>query len=386
MNKNNNSSCYCRVVPIATIPGGGYARRLARSGILAAAALLATAVAAPAQRAVTVKANTIQSLDAKLQSFAQGLAPSERAAWDTVLRQAASAPADNGTGIAVKPTFYGGSGSGAGAIVSRDAAGGIIVQGGRTNASGSDTRPSAFNSATVGRGGIDPRGGGDPAAIGPKQEDPARGGGRGAVSIGPKQEDPARGGGTGAVSIGPKQEDPARGGGGRGAVSIGPKQEDPTRGGGTGAVSIGPKQEDPTRGGGRGAVSIGPKQEDPTRGGGRGATSSDPLASLGEKMERFAGSLSGGEQATFDWLLQRASKGRRGGGGTMPVGPGGKPAGPAASREAETQRGPGGLPAGAAQTAAGQRNPGPGGMPGRAPSLGQALGQGSASTDVVLKF
>jgi hypothetical protein len=313
--------------------------QLARRGILASVLLLATAVAASAQRAVTVKPSTIQSLDAKLQSFAQGLASSERAAWDAVLRQAAAAPAENATEVAVKPIFYGGSRSSTSPVLARDAAGGIIVQGGRTNAAGAETRPSTLNSAITGRGGIDPRDGGDPAAIGPKQEDPARGGGRGAVSIGPKQEDPARGGGRGAVSIGPKQEDPARGGG-------------------------------------RGAVSIGPKQEDPTRGGG-----GDPVMSLDEKVQRFAGTLSGGEQATFDWLLHRAAKqGQRGGG------PGGKPAGPAASREAEGQRGPGALPAGAAQTAAGQRNPGPGGLPARAPSLGQALGQGSASTDVVLKF
>ena len=53
-----------------------------------------------------VQASTVQWLDAKLQAFAQDLTPAERGAWTTVLRQAAGAPADNLTSVAVRPTFY----------------------------------------------------------------------------------------------------------------------------------------------------------------------------------------------------------------------------------------------------------------------------------------
>ncbi|HET7460235.1 MAG TPA: hypothetical protein VFJ82_03270, partial [Longimicrobium sp.] len=63
--------------------------RVTCTALLVPAALLSVAAAASAQREVTVQAATVQSLDARLRSFAQSLAPGARAAWEAVLRQAA---------------------------------------------------------------------------------------------------------------------------------------------------------------------------------------------------------------------------------------------------------------------------------------------------------
>ncbi|HET7232566.1 MAG TPA: hypothetical protein VFJ16_21330 [Longimicrobium sp.] len=221
--------------------------RVRYTALLVPAALLCVTGRATAQREVTVGASTLQSLDARLQTFARGLAPAERAAWDAVLRQAAAAPADNPAGVPVKGTFY----AGCGCITGTPGA--IIVQGGRAN-TGPATRgtPSPFiivqggapasRAAGVGGGPTRP---GDPAAIGPKPD--------------------------------------------------------------------------------------------------------DPLVALNAKVHAFAATLSGDEQATFDWLLQRAAT--------------------------QGQRGPGGMPP-APTRAMGMQGPrgAPGGLPASTPSLGQALG------------
>jgi uncharacterized membrane protein len=107
--------------------------RVRSAALLIPAVLLAIPAAAWGQREVTVQAATVRSLDAKLQAFARGLAPAERAAWGDVLRQAASAPADAASGVQVKPVFY--AGGTPATVLARDPAGGIIVQGGRTSVS-----------------------------------------------------------------------------------------------------------------------------------------------------------------------------------------------------------------------------------------------------------
>jgi hypothetical protein len=182
--------------------------RVRSTALLIPAVLLAIPAAARGQREVTVQAATVRSLDAKLQAFAQGLAPAERAAWGDVLRQAASAPADAASGVQVEPIFY--AGGTPATVLGRDPAGGIIVQGGRTSVSphiivqgGSPaTRTNAASPHIIVQGG-------SPAA---------------------------RAAGVGG-----------------------------------------------------------------------GPRSGDPVASLDAKVHAFAATLPGDEQATFDWLLQRAA-------------------------------------------------------------------------------
>jgi len=241
------------------------------TALLVPAALLSMAAAASAQTEVTVQAATVQSLDAKLQTFARGLAPAERAAWEAVLRQAAAAPADNPSAVPVRATFYTGCGCTTGAP---DA---IIVQGGRTAA-------SPF---IIVQGGTHPSPGGNPTA-----SPGARTGGASPAII-------VQGGAPAGRGVGP----------------------------GGGCLTMAPRG---------GNAALGPKPD-------------DPLVALNAKVHAFAATLSGDEQATFDWLLQRAAtQGQHG--------PGGIPAGPGHAMATPGQRGPGGIPTG------------------RAPSLGQALG------------
>jgi hypothetical protein len=130
----------------------------------------------------------LQSLQARLDSFAAALPAEEQALWDRVLLRAAGAPSAPGE-VRVTPVLEVGPGGGCDdaqgpddapnriAIIvqgGRTAPGGIIVQGGRTPSGGGVNRP--------GRTPV-----GTPAADRPRPN-PA---GDGVVAIGPKQDDPA---------------------------------------------------------------------------------------------------------------------------------------------------------------------------------------------------
>lgn len=248
--------------------------RVMCTAFLLPAALLSVAGAASAQREVTVRTATVRSLDARLRTFAQSLAPAERAAWETVLRQAAAAPADNPSGVPVRATFYAGCGC------TTVAPGAIIVQGGRTAA-------SPF---IIVQGGTHPSPGGNPTAS------------QGVQASGPSPAIIVQGGTQPSPGGNPAGTQPGRGvGPGGGCLGMAPR-----------AAGVGGGPAHPGN-----SAAIGPKPD-------------DPLVALNAKVHAFAATLSGDEQATFDWLLQRAAT--------------------------QGQRGPGGTPAG------------------RAPSLGQALG------------
>ncbi|HET6232255.1 MAG TPA: hypothetical protein VFE05_19430 [Longimicrobiaceae bacterium] len=154
--------------------------------IAAAVPLLALAAAQPGRaqgNQVTVTAPQVVALDARLRTFAAALPAGERGAWNDLLRRAAAAAPDNPSSIAVRGNMYSPH---------------IIVQGGLP--AGRAVRAGAA-------GGLRPD---DPAALGPKQDDPhaipAAGGG---VMLGPKQDDPrSMPRASDGLMIGPKQDDP----------------------------------------------------------------------------------------------------------------------------------------------------------------------------------
>lgn len=170
--------------------------RVSIAALLVPATLLATAPLA-AQREVTVRAATVQSLDAKLRAFQGGLSPAEQGILVGLLKQAAGAPSDPPGGVQVRPAFYApaggpgvtletaGSGGGTHIIVQGGSPRGIIVQGGRTAIGPKPDDPRAPNRAAS-HPQPRPQGGTAAIAIGPKQDDPAHG-----LAIGPKQDDPA---------------------------------------------------------------------------------------------------------------------------------------------------------------------------------------------------
>jgi hypothetical protein len=108
----------------------------------------------------------IQSLSDKLDAFDRGLSRDELGAMNLILRRAASAPADNPDGTEIRSSFFGSN------TYRGDVNRAIVVQGGRTeqiNAAGSPGgRPAITGNPLRAALGGDT----DPAAIGPKHEDP----------------------------------------------------------------------------------------------------------------------------------------------------------------------------------------------------------------------
>jgi hypothetical protein len=134
---------------------------------------------------LTIELSEVQSFEKKLEPFVKSLAPGERAAWNELLRRAASQPADGTQEIAVesvvarKPTKVNpgpARGNPGGAKATRDDAG----------------QDELVGEAVVrGLGGKGPRvNPTDTTAIGPKQDDPGAPTPGGARAIGPKQDDP----------------------------------------------------------------------------------------------------------------------------------------------------------------------------------------------------
>jgi hypothetical protein len=164
----------------------------------------------------------VQTLQARLDSFALALPAAERALWNDVLLRAAHAPTPaTSSDIRVSPVLKIGPGGGCevgpGGGCEVGPGGGcepgpddgpnrvaVILQGGRTaGASGGIIAPGGGTRTGLtvqgSRPGVRP---GDAPRPTPT--------GDGTVAIGPKQDDPApRPGRVGAVAIGPKQDDPA---------------------------------------------------------------------------------------------------------------------------------------------------------------------------------
>lgn len=130
---------------------------------------------------VVVWPRTIQSLQARLDSFAAALPAPERALWNDVLLRAALAPTPQAGEVRVTPVLEIGPGGGCEDAPGVDEAGNrvaIIVQGGRT----------AGASGIIVQGGRTPRTGIVVQGGRTPRPNPA---GDGTVAIGPKQDDPA---------------------------------------------------------------------------------------------------------------------------------------------------------------------------------------------------
>ncbi len=296
---------------------------------------------------VVIWARHLQTLQARLDSFAVALPAEERALWEGVLLRAAHAPTPAASEVRVTPVLEIGPGGGCedspgmNEAASRVA---IIVQGGRT-ADVSGIIVQGGRTATPATGII---------VQGGRTATPADGiivqGGRTAT---PADGIIAQGGRTPA---GQGADAPRRNPAGDGVVAIGPKQDDPGAPRPGGVEAIGPKQDDPAPGPGRvSAVTIGPKQDDPA----------PPPQSLGRRLADFSLQLSAEERGALDWLLTRAA--------SAPEGRPGTPGGLASTPDPEGRPGrPGTVPAGAMP---GGRPGTPGGLPpGVHVSLRQALG------------
>jgi hypothetical protein len=141
---------------------------------------------------IAVTPRHLQTLQARLDSFAVALPPAERALWNGVLVRAAHAPAQSAAEVRVTPVLEIGPGGGCEdapgmhSAVNRVAiiveggrtvdASGIIVQGGRTPREGIVVQGgSTPREGIVVQGGRTPpsQAGNGVAAIGPKQDDPA---------------------------------------------------------------------------------------------------------------------------------------------------------------------------------------------------------------------
>jgi hypothetical protein len=138
---------------------------------------------------VIIWPRTVQSLQARLDSFAVALPAEERALWNGVLLRATRAPTPPAGEVRVTPVLEIGPGggcedpSGVDEAASRVA---IIVQGGRTaGASG-----IVVQGGRTPRAGIVVQGGRTPARQGADAPRPNPAG-NGVVAIGPKQDDPA---------------------------------------------------------------------------------------------------------------------------------------------------------------------------------------------------
>ncbi|WP_420128604.1 hypothetical protein [Longimicrobium sp.] len=129
----------------------------------------------------------VQSLQARLDSFAVALPAAERALWNDVLLRAAHVPAPAAAEVRVTPVLQIGPGGGCEDTPGMDGAAGraaIIVQGGRAaGASG-----IIVQGGRTPRAGIVVQGGRTPAAQGANAPRPAP---NATVAIGPKQDDPA---------------------------------------------------------------------------------------------------------------------------------------------------------------------------------------------------
>jgi hypothetical protein len=227
---------------------------------------------------VVIWPHHVQTLQARLDSFAITLPAEERALWNGVLLRAAHAPTPASSDIRVSPVL--GIGPGGGCEV------------------------GPGGGCEVGPGGgceIGPGGGCEPGPDdGPNRVAVIIAGGRTAGASGGII---APGGGTRAGLAGQ---------GSRPGVRPGDApRPNPT---GDGTVAIGPKQDDPAPRPGRvGAVAIGPKQDDPA----------PPPQSLARRLTDFSLGLSAEERATLNWLLTRAAAAPEGRPGT----PGGLPPG-----------------------------------------------------------
>ncbi|HEX6372333.1 MAG TPA: hypothetical protein VF006_25665 [Longimicrobium sp.] len=221
---------------------------------------------------VVVWPRHVQTLQARLDSFATALPAAERALWNDVLLRAAHAP---------------------------------------TPATRSDIRVSPV--LEIGPGGgceVGPGGGCEVGPGGGCQPGPDDGPNRVAVIL---QGGRTAGAGGGII---------APGGGTRTGIAVqgtrpGVRPGDaprptPT---GDGTLEIGPKQDDPgaPRPGRVGAVAIGPKQDDPA----------PPPQSLARRIAALAAGSPAEEQAALNWLLTRAASAPEGRPGT----PGGLPPG-----------------------------------------------------------
>jgi hypothetical protein len=140
---------------------------------------------------IVVWPRTLQSLQARLDSFAAALPAEEAVLWDRALLRAATAPSAAGE-VRVTPVLQIGPGGGCDDAQGPDDAPSriaLIVQGGR--AGGPSNRIIVQGGLPAGQSGIVVQGGrtaaGTPAANAPRPN-PA---GNGAVAIGPKQDDPA---------------------------------------------------------------------------------------------------------------------------------------------------------------------------------------------------
>lgn len=131
----------------------------------------------------------IQTLQARLDSFAVALPPAERALWNDVLLRAAHAPTPAAAEVRVTPVLEIGPGGGCEDQPGMDDAANraaIVVQGGRTaGASG-----IVVQGGRTPRAGIVVQGGRTPGAQGAEAPRPNPTG-DGTVAIGPKQDDPA---------------------------------------------------------------------------------------------------------------------------------------------------------------------------------------------------
>jgi hypothetical protein len=144
-------------------------RSLAGIALLLVCAMTQMATAQPKKKLpvdVLVTEMDIQSLTAKLDAFDRGLPENELGAMNLLLRRAANAPADNPAGTDIKSSFFA-------ANTSRgDVNRAIVVPGGRMeqiNPAGSPGgRPAITGNPLRAALGGDT----DPAAMGPKHEDP----------------------------------------------------------------------------------------------------------------------------------------------------------------------------------------------------------------------
>jgi hypothetical protein len=228
----------------------------------------------------------VQTLQARLDSFAMALPAAERALWNDVLLRAAHAPTRAAGEVRVSPVLQIGPGGGC-----------EVGPGG-----GCEVGPGG--GCEVGPGGGCEIGPGGGCAPGPDD-----GPNRVAVIL---QSGRTAGASGGIIAPGGGTRTGLAVQGSRPGVRPGDAPRPTPTGDGT--LEIGPKQDDPAPRPGRvGAVAIGPKQDDPA----------PPPQSLARRIAALAASSPAEEQAALNWLLTRAASAPEGRPGT----PGGLPPG-----------------------------------------------------------